>query len=158
MAWHCHDTSISHSSAYVIIISEVASSTLQSPTMLYSLVSTLVSEIRFEGILIWPKRIKVRYFQVALSSAGPVERPLSLQAENNLVPLQTPFRALNPPEHYTMRLAPAFVVASLALCTIAHAAPHAVSDDPNRGVVFLIMIIRRPHKQTSFWYHSRLGE
>ncbi|KAJ4464017.1 hypothetical protein C8J55DRAFT_567148 [Lentinula edodes] len=75
---------------------------------------------------------KIRYFQVALphllSSAGPVERPLSLQAENNLVPLQTLLQALNFPEHYTMRLAPAFVVTSLALCTIAHAAPHATSQ------------------------------
>ncbi|KAJ3935780.1 MAG: hypothetical protein NXY57DRAFT_957873 [Lentinula lateritia] len=74
---------------------------------------------------------KIRYFQVALphllSSAGPVERPLSLQAENNLVPLQTLLLALNTPEHYTMRLASAFVVTSLSLFTIVHAAPHTAT-------------------------------
>lgn len=90
---------------------------------------------------------KIRYFQVALphllSSAGPVERPLSLQAENNLVPLQTLLLALNTPEHYTMRLASAFVVTSLSLFTIVHAAPHTVSVSPDRGVVLLIMIIHR---------------
>ncbi|KAJ3814326.1 hypothetical protein F5876DRAFT_73005 [Lentinula aff. lateritia] len=100
---------ISHPSAYVIVIFEEARSVLRD----FNMAEAYKSAILQVGL------------PHLLSSAGPVERPLSLPAENNLVPLQTLLRILNPPEHYTMRLAPAFVVTSLALFTIVHAAPHA---------------------------------